>query len=200
MTEEDSSDKLFVNSLNHLEKEVKEKNNSEIKKITTNFKKKKTIFIEKPSYVSENYSIRRESRILALQALFAYDIQSSFYSKNLKDKKNINEVVELITTFSWRDKKPPKVISFAKELTLGTIERMEAIDNSIKDKLRNWEMDRIFIINKSILRLAVYQMFYIKSIIPKSIVIDESIILAKIFGDKESKDFINGLLDNLDYH
>lgn len=70
------------------------------------------------------------------------------------------------------------------------------IDDLISKTSSHWKMSRIPKIDKSILRLGVYELTRCKDV-PSSVVIDEAVELAKKFGEEKSPGFINGLLDNI---
>ncbi len=85
---------------------------------------------------------------------------------------------------------------FCKELVEGVIAHIEELDEVIKPYLEHWSLDRISIVDRNILRLAVYELRFMEDI-PFKVSIDEAIELAKIFGSDESGAFVNGILDSL---
>ena len=116
-------------------------------------------------------------------ALYSYDM----------NHKNIT--LDELTEFSYEDNKiPENVLSFAKEIVQGTIENIEAIDEIITKSSENWRFSRIQYVDKAILRMSIYALLFQKDI-SKSIVIDEALEISKIFSDKDSYKFINGILD-----
>jgi len=70
------------------------------------------------------------------------------------------------------------------------------IDPLIDEYSKGWKLERINIIDKSILRLAIYELLYSREL-AKRIVIDEAVELAKKFSDPEASKFINGILGNI---
>lgn len=86
--------------------------------------------------------------------------------------------------------------SYCSSVIQGVIENVEAIDTIIKDHLKNWKFDRVGSIEKTVLRIAVYEMNYMKDI-PKGVAINEAIELAKKFGEDRSGTFVNGILSNI---
>ena len=127
------------------------------------------------------YGTRRQARIYAVMALYSYEINEK--------KVNINELFN----FEYDDKKAANN-SFTKELVEGTINNLQKIDSIIEKYSKNWNISRIQYVDKSIIRMSIYSLIYLKDI-PKSVIIDEAVEIAKIFGDKDSYKFVNGILD-----
>ncbi len=129
---------------------------------------------------------RRRARENALQGLYMYEIGRA--------------PVESITEFEWIDGElPDEVKDFAVKLIEGTISNLEKIDQLIRDYSRNWKPERLSVIDKSILRLAIFEMLYMADI-PVVVTINESIELGKTFGGENSGQFINGILDAVKKH
>lgn len=84
----------------------------------------------------------------------------------------------------------------ARQLVSGTLERRAELDELIRRQALNWRLERMPTIDRNILRLALYEMFYGQGV-PKIVVLDEAIELAKKFGSEDSSRFINGLLDGI---
>ena len=70
---------------------------------------------------------------------------------------------------------------------------MDEIDKIILSKLKNWSISRIAKIDLAILRLAIYEIKYVDSI-PEKVSINEAVELAKMYGNNDSKSFVNGVL------
>lgn len=131
---------------------------------------------------------RRRGRILALQALFAWDFGC--------------EITDELLNFSWRQFEASEDclqadFLFPKMIVLGTIENITEIDEIISSHLNNWTIDRISAVDKAILRLSIYSLLYQKDI-PAPIIIDEAVNLAKDFGSDDSYKFINAVLDKVE--
>lgn len=75
----------------------------------------------------------------------------------------------------------------------GVNSNLEKIDNVILSNLKNWTIDRIFKIDLAILRLAIYEIMYMDNI-PVKVSANEAVELAKIYGNNDSKSFVNGLI------
>lgn len=87
------------------------------------------------------------------------------------------------------------LIQFAQHLLSGTRTHLDHIDAAIAELAKNWRVDRMSATDRSILRLAAYEIVYGDT--PGPVVINEAIELAKRFGSEESGKFVNGILDRL---
>jgi transcription antitermination protein NusB len=94
---------------------------------------------------------------------------------------------ELISTEKW---------DFAKELLKTTIDKKEVALEYIKPRLKNWDPDRIAILDMLLMRMGVCEFLYFETIPPK-VTINEYIDLAKEYSTQQSGQFINGILDNI---
>jgi len=83
-----------------------------------------------------------------------------------------------------------------KLLVLGVLEHREALDRLIQQYSENWRLDRINIIERNILRMALFELLYCEEIPPK-VTINEAIDLGKRYGSEDSGGFINGILDRI---
>jgi N utilization substance protein B len=84
----------------------------------------------------------------------------------------------------------------ARELVEGAATHREEIDALIRSQADNWRLERMPAVDRNILRLAVYELLH-QPDVPKLVVLDEAIELAKKYGSEQSSRFINGLLDGL---
>jgi len=126
-------------------------------------------------------SKRHKAREYALQGLYMYEVS----------KSTVDNIIE----FEWIDADISKnTKEFAVQLIEGVISKLEKIDSVIKDYSKNWKFERISIIDKSILRLAIFEMLFMEDI-PPAVTINECIDLGKTFGGENSGQFINGILD-----
>lgn len=125
---------------------------------------------------------RRKSREYALQMLYQYDV--SHQSAGLAEG-------------FWADKEVPEnIMEFADSIVDGVIENLDMIDDKIRLSASNWSIDRMAVVDRNILRMAVFELFYIKDI-PVKVTINEAIEIAKRFGEEESGSFVNGILDRI---
>jgi N utilization substance protein B len=84
--------------------------------------------------------------------------------------------------------------SFAEELIIGAVQRIEEVDKVIKSYTKNWDFARVARVDLAILRLAIYEMLYRRDI-PPIVSINEAIDLSKEYSIPDAKRFINGILD-----
>jgi len=124
---------------------------------------------------------RRKAREYALQGLYMYEI----------GKKPVDET----TTLNWVERSIPEDIrNFTITLIRGSVEHLEEIDEIIRVHSKNWKLERLSVVDKSILRISIYAMNYLPDI-PLVVTINEGIELGKIYGGENSGQFINGILD-----
>lgn len=90
----------------------------------------------------------------------------------------------------------PEEIAFAGDLFSGTLKNRSKIDDCITPCLVNWTLDRIASVDRSLLRMAVYEIIY-RPDIPPSVSIDEALELTHKYGEKTSVAFLNGVLDRV---
>lgn len=132
--------------------------------------------------------VRRQGRILAFQALYAWEHTQANAAELLGfpwyDLEEMNE--------SSRE----EGLAFARLLVSGTLEHIEEIDERITRQLDHWDFSRISKVDLSILRVSVYALLFVESI-PPSVSIDEAVVLAREFGSEESYRFVNGVLDGI---
>jgi len=126
---------------------------------------------------------RRSARIIALQALYQLDISS----------RNADDVL----AFDWLDKRyDTSTIQFARQLVRGTMDALERIDRSIRGQLEHWDLSRVSYVDRAILRFSTYSLLY-QDDVPDTVIINEAIDIAKIFGTDDSYRFVNGVLDGI---
>jgi N utilization substance protein B len=125
--------------------------------------------------------LRREGRELALQTLYALELNPVATNESLRRLRENNQV-------------PATARDFAEELVRGVAANREAIDGRIEAQSKNWSIARISRVDLNILRIAVYELLF-RSDIPKNVTINEAIEVAKKFGSEESPAFVNGILD-----
>jgi transcription antitermination factor NusB len=98
--------------------------------------------------------------------------------------------------YARRKQRVDEAFLYAQALVRGTLDHREEIDGLIRGQADNWRLERMPAVDRNILRLAVYEMLF-ETDIPKLVVVDEAIELAKKFGSEQSGRFVNGLLDGL---
>jgi N utilization substance protein B len=134
--------------------------------------------------------VRRRAREHSLQFLYQIDLL-----KSSSPQIDILKQVELY--WADKDKLPEKqVVDFSNRINIGTLENLQTVDDIISKCSKNWKFNRISKIDRNILRIAVYELLFMKDV-PRKVVINEAIEIAKKFGTEESGSFINGILDNV---
>lgn len=88
------------------------------------------------------------------------------------------------------------VREFADRLTSGIESKLKDIDDKISKYAANWQLKRMAVIDRNILRMGVYELLHTNDIPPK-VTINEAVELAKKYGDLESGKFVNGILDKI---
>jgi transcription antitermination factor NusB len=124
---------------------------------------------------------RTRARELAMQALYQLDIQGP-------------DLVGSLGGFFLENESDDSVRGLAADWTNGTWENLAQCDELIADSTIKWQLSRLSLVDKSILRLAIYQLRFCPDIPPR-VVINEAIELAKKFSSDKSAPFVNGVLD-----
>ena len=124
---------------------------------------------------------RTRARELAMQALYQLDVQGP-------------DLLELLSQFFIENETDGAVRKLAWDWTKGTWENLARCDELIVDSTIKWQLSRLSLVDKNILRLAVYQLKFCPDV-PAKVVINEAIELAKKFGSDKSAPFVNGVLD-----
>ena len=126
---------------------------------------------------------RRKARELALQAHYAQEMSGS----------SISSIVDTLIAENDCD---PSVKKFATELLTKSVKNKKEIDKFIVEKAINWEFERIAVLDKIVMRIAICEFLYFADIPPK-VSIDEAIEISKKFSTEKSGPFINGVLDGV---
>ena len=134
-------------------------------------------------------SSRRKARELALKVLYQNDAAES----DGTSRSGWKETFKYLTDFMKIDKEGQ---DFAKELIEGTLKNIKLIDSKISEFSKRWQISRISVVDRNILRIACYEMLFLEKI-PHAVSIDEAIELGKKYSATESKAFINGVLDGI---
>jgi len=88
------------------------------------------------------------------------------------------------------------VQSFSNRITNGVAENLTAIDAKISEHATNWQLKRMAVIDRNVLRIGTFELIHAPDIPPK-VTINEAVELAKKYGDLESSKFVNGILDKI---
>ncbi len=127
---------------------------------------------------------RRKSRELALQFLYELDLHGD------------DGTSPRLAEFWTRHPADPDVRTFTEELVRGTRENQRKIDDLITQFTEHWSLDRMAVVDRNILRQAIYELLWEPDVPPK-VVINEALEVAKKFSTQESSRFINGILDRI---
>lgn len=128
---------------------------------------------------------RHRSRKRALQVLFEWDMRREEIDRAIQHYYD--------SLYSEEQEKQPKPDKFMEELARGTASQAEEIDRQIEARSANWRLERMAVVDRNILRLAIYELS--RAEVPAVVIIDEAIELARQFSNQESQSFINGVLD-----
>ena len=125
---------------------------------------------------------KRKARIAALQVIYAQEFQGS----------------DMATTFEHMldptDKPEKDVIVYSRHLCSLTIQHLDETDTLIKKHSKNWDFERITIMDRLILRMSLAEMLFEDEVPPK-VSITEGVEIAKQFSTSDSSSFINGIMD-----
>ncbi len=126
---------------------------------------------------------RRKARECALQMLFAADFvkNSGLFS--------IDDYWHELGDTEFDD----KTRDFANNLVQGTLDHSAAIDDTIRTRAEHWRIERMAVVDRNVLRLAVYEFLHEDT--PHTVVINEALEIARRFSTFEATQFINGILD-----
>jgi N utilization substance protein B len=126
---------------------------------------------------------RRKARVCALQMLFQYDIARP-------------RLDDLASTYweAFGEDVSDVPRDFSNNLAMGAIAHLNEIDDLIIKRAENWRIKRMAVVDRNILRLAIYEFLY-EADTPKTVIINEALEIARRFSTFEATQFINGILD-----
>jgi len=128
---------------------------------------------------------RHKARECALQMLFASDMAQA--DSNVVTKNYWSELGDPAMDAKTRE--------FADSLVAGTLRELTTIDDRIRTRAEHWRIERMAIVDRNVLRLAVYEFFY--SDTPGTVIINEALEITRRFSTYEATQFINGVLDGI---
>ncbi len=126
---------------------------------------------------------RRKAREIIFQLLFQIDISKI-------------EAEEAISNMLEYGKMNDEELLFIKERVFGTFLNLKEIDKKISAYLKGWTLNRLAIVDRSILRLSTYELLFVDDV-SINVILNEAVELAKKFGTEESPKFINGVLASI---
>lgn len=128
------------------------------------------------------FRTRHAARELSLQVLFQWDFHKH-------TDYGLDEF--------WKHQRvAPDVRSFANQLIQGVCEHYLELDRVINRYATNWTTDRMPVVDRNLLRQAIYELFFLPEI-PARVTVNEALQLAKSFADDETRRFVNGMLDQI---
>ena len=132
--------------------------------------------------------LRHRAREIALQILYHWDIAHT----------DIQQAADTFFGHQWVGSEPPSddVRTFATELARETVQRLDAIDPLIAETAERWRPERMAVLDRLILRMAVCELLR-GSGTPAAVVINEALELARTFSTEDAVKFINGMLDGV---
>ncbi|MBK7394181.1 MAG: transcription antitermination factor NusB [Chloracidobacterium sp.] len=133
--------------------------------------------------VEKSSGTRHKARECALQMLFASDL--------------VHNDCETLVASYWNELGDTaiddKTREFANRLACGTLKNVEAIDELIRTRAQHWRIERMAIVDRNVLRLAVFEFLHQDT--PNGVAINEALEVARRFSTYEATQFINGILD-----
>lgn len=131
--------------------------------------------------------IRRVGRTLAFQVLYSTHFLDKEKPLDMDTLFDINPLVV--------EQESETARAFARDLVRGVSANLRDIDKTVEEHSQHWKIERIAMVELSILRLSLYEMLFTD--IPVKAAINEAIELSKTFGDDKSRSFVNGILDGV---
>lgn len=128
-------------------------------------------------------SRRRKAREIALQTLYAAEMEGGEWRTALRD--NVA-----------RRKPSDEVVEYAERIVSRVVAEKASLDARIGARLENWELPRVSIVDKTILRIALAELLYCPEV-PTSVIMNEAIEIAQTFSSADAGRFVNGVLDRL---
>jgi N utilization substance protein B len=128
-------------------------------------------------------SKRRTAREIALEALYASEVGEAAWEDSLKDSIS-------------RRKPSEEAGDYAARLVKGVFDSREKLDGMISGNLENWRLDRVALIDRIIMEVALFELIECPEV-PTGVIIDEAIEIAHRFSSEKAGAFVNGILDRL---
>jgi N utilization substance protein B len=127
---------------------------------------------------------RTTAREAALQMLFAWEAAGA-------------QPVERVIAAYWRETPgDPEGREYADRVVRGVVEDLETVDGAVTKASTNWRMERMARVDRNVLRVGAWELLRATDV-PRAVILDEAVELAKRFGSQESGAFVNGVLDRV---
>ena len=107
------------------------------------------------------------------------------------------EFGDCLKLFKTNFKATNDIWDYASELLNGVHQNQQKIDALIKTYSKNWSIDRMALVDLSLLRLSVFELKFMSPVLPVEVVADEALEIAKKYSSKDASSFINGILDQI---
>lgn len=127
---------------------------------------------------------RRQARVLALKALYLMEYSEAGPAEAVAEVEGFEGAGEGLRDFALR-------------MVAAVRDNRGAIDRMMVEAADNWSLERMAVVDRNIMRLGAAQILFLGDEVPPKVAIDESIELAKEYGEEESSRFINGILDRI---
>ncbi|MDD6570048.1 MAG: transcription antitermination factor NusB [Acidaminococcus sp.] len=131
---------------------------------------------------------RREARTIALRSLFALDFNPD---------QPLEETVQFMAAEDDIQDAHENDLAYALSLVQGVTTHKEALDKELDTLNPDWKVTRMNGIDRNLLRIADFEIYYAEEKVPAPVAINEAVELAKVYGGDESPAFVNGLLGSL---
>ena len=126
---------------------------------------------------------RRKARECALQMLFAADVAGT----------RGDQLARTFWSELTEDELEPGAQEFATRLAMGALSHLDEVDERIRSRAEHWRISRMALVDRNLLRLAVYEFLHEPT--PRTVIINEALEIARRFSTYEATQFINGILD-----
>ena len=126
---------------------------------------------------------RRKARECALQMLFAADVAGT----------HVDDLVRMFWSELSDGELDERAREFANRLVIGTLANLAEVDERIRSRAEHWRISRMALVDRNVLRLAVYEFLHEPT--PRTVTINEALDIARRFSTYEATQFINGILD-----
>lgn len=147
---------------------------------------------------------RRQARELALKLLYQIDVAKVGVDTAIDrffEAFDAGEPLDPPPAFTGDRGQPevwsPAVRSYAEAIVRGVANNQPAIDDHIQAVSTHWRLERMARVDRNLLRLGAYELMYASDDVPRKVVINEAVEIAKIYGTQESSAFVNGVLDRV---
>ena len=129
------------------------------------------------------FSTRRKTKVIALQALYEVDAVG-------------HDPIQVLDRLMVEADLPPSARQVTREMVQGVVENRRELDRIITELAPSWPVSQIAAVDRSLLRLAIYELMFSRQAPPK-VTVNEAVDLARAFGSESSRKFVNGVLGSV---